>query len=67
MKLATVSHVGSRVMLELRATKDMPDLDSGTLHYLHELGHAGASLRCQLTMLDGHLLLVLDQPSLEPS
>lgn len=60
-----VTRVGSLVELEVRATKEMNDLDKTTLKYLHELAQVGAEMQCRLFLHDGHLSIQLDRPSME--
>lgn len=65
MKTHVVTLMGSLVELEVRATKEMTDLDKAALKYLQELAQIGAEMQCRLFLHDGHLSIQLDRPSME--
>jgi len=64
VKTSVITRRGSLVELEVRATKEMTDLDRTGLAHLHELGQVGAELQCRLLIHDSHLIIQLDEPEL---
>lgn len=64
MKTQVVTAEAALIELEIRPTKEMTNLDVLTLAQLRAYAQAQVTMRCTLLLRDGHLTLVLDQPSL---
>lgn len=65
MNAHVICRAGSLAEIEVRPSKEDTDADRAVCERLKGLAQVGAELQCRLYINKGHLVLQLDEPSLE--